>query len=72
MGVIGKYGFNSVKEVTEGRTESEQLDISGSEHSSLSHLYQGLLVELMLNFLVFTEGVGGLYISIIAYTVNYE
>lgn len=32
MGVIRKYGFNSIKEVAEGRTEREQLDISGSGH----------------------------------------
>lgn len=31
MGVIRKYVFNSIEEVTEGRTEQEQLDISGSE-----------------------------------------
>ena len=31
MAVIRKYGFNSIKEIPEGRTE-EQLDISGSEN----------------------------------------
>ena len=72
MGAISKYGFNSIKEVTEGRTEQEQLDISGSEHLFTFCLYQSLFEELMLNFLVFTEQAVGLYIFIRCYTVNNE
>lgn len=32
MGVLRKYGFNSIKEVPEGRARPEQLDVSGSGH----------------------------------------
>lgn len=32
MGIIRKYGFNSIKKITVGKTEQEQLDISGSGH----------------------------------------
>lgn len=45
MGVIRTYGFNSIKEVAEGGTEREALDISRSGHLVTGSLFPELICK---------------------------